>query len=69
MYRGISSSFPKALDIAKEENSTPDLRGKAMFNSLAKEEEGHLALLEEELQWLTNSRKYFTLHGFSISGH
>lgn len=48
--------------------STPDLHGKAMFNALAKEEEGHLALLEEELEWITRSRQYFTLHRFRLPG-
>jgi rubrerythrin len=68
--RQAIKSEQEAIAFYKEaEDSTPDLRGKAMFNSLAKEEEGHLALLEEELQWIINSRKYFTLHRFSISGH
>lgn len=44
--------------------ATADLNGKEMFAALAKEEEGHLALLEEELKWINQSRKYFTLHHF-----
>jgi len=48
------------------EDSTPDLRGKAMFKALAREEEGHLTLLEEELEWINKSRKYFTLHRFAL---
>jgi rubrerythrin len=57
----------EAVDFYKEaEDSTPDLRGKAMFKALAREEEGHLALLEAELQWITQSRKYFTLHRFTL---
>lgn len=48
------------------ENSTPDLHGKSMFKALAREEEGHLALLEQELEWITKSRKYFTLHRFTL---
>jgi len=68
--RQAIKSEQEAIAFYKEaEDSTPDLRGKAMFKSLAREEEGHLALLEEELQWITKSRKYFTLHRFSISGH
>jgi rubrerythrin len=47
-------------------DSTPDLHGKAMFKALAREEEGHLALLEEELEWITKSRMYFTLHRFTL---
>ncbi len=49
--------------------STPDPHGKAMFGSLAAEEEGHLALLEEELEWITKSRQYFTLHRFRPGGY
>jgi len=68
--RQAIKSEQEAIAFYKEaEDSTPDLRGKAMFKSLAREEEGHLALLEEELQWITRSRKYFTLHRFSLSGH
>lgn len=47
-------------------DSTPDLHGKTMFKSLAREEEGHLALLEEELDWIIKSRKYFTIHRFAL---
>ena len=46
------------------ENSTPDPHGKTMFKALGREEEGHLALLEEELEWITKSHQYFTLHRF-----
>ncbi len=47
-------------------DSTPDLHGKAMFQDLAKEEEGHQSLLEEELKWIIESHKYFTLHRFDL---
>jgi len=68
--RQAIKSEQEAIAFYKEaEDSTPDLRGKTMFRSLAREEEGHLALLEEELLWITNSRKYFTLHRFSLRGH
>ncbi len=68
--RQAIKSEQEAIAFYKEaEDSTPDLRGKTMFESLAREEEGHLALLEEELQWITKSRKYFTLHRFSLRGH
>ena len=57
----------EAIDFYQEaEDSTPDLHGKAMFKVLAREEEGHLALREEGLEWITKSRKYFTLHGFTL---
>ncbi|MBE0481760.1 MAG: ferritin family protein [Dehalococcoidia bacterium] len=48
------------------EESTPDLNGKAMFKALAREEEGHLELLEEEFKWLSQHRKYFTVHRFEL---
>ena len=48
------------------EDSTPDPHGKTMFKALGREEEGHLALLEEELEWVTRSRQYFTLHRFAL---
>ncbi len=48
------------------EDSTPDLHGKAMFRALAREEEGHLALVEDELEWLRRSAQYFTIHRFEL---
>jgi len=52
--------------LPEAEDSTPDPHGKAMFKTLGREEEGHLALLEEELEWVTKYRKYCTLHRFSL---
>jgi len=46
------------------EQQTPDLGGKSMFRILAEEEEGHLILLEEELEWIIKYGRYFTLHRF-----
>lgn len=43
---------------------TSDANGRIMFEALSKEEEGHLALLEEELEWVTNSHKFTTIHKF-----
>lgn len=48
----------------KAEANTPDSNGKAMFAALAKEEEGHLALVEEELEFVTMSHKFDTPHRF-----
>ena len=65
--RQAIESEREAIAFYKEaEDSTPDLHGKNMFRALAREEEGHLALLEEELEWVTKSRKYFTLHRFTL---
>jgi rubrerythrin len=65
--RQAIQSEKDAITFYKEaEESTPDLNGKNMFRALSKEEEGHLELLEEELKWLTQSRKYFTLHRFEL---
>jgi len=71
---GEHDALRKAIESEREaiafyheaEDSTPDLHGKAMFKALAREEEGHLALLEEELDWITRYRKYFTLHRFTL---
>jgi len=66
LRQGIQSE-KDAISFYKEaEASTPDINGKNMFKALSKEEEGHLELLEEELNWLTQSRKYFTLHRFEL---
>ncbi len=66
LRQGIKSEQDAIAFYKDAEDSTPDLKGKNMFRALAKEEEGHLSLLEEELQWLTQSRKYFTLHRFEL---
>lgn len=47
---------------------TSDANGKAMFLRLVEEEKGHLELLEEEWEWLSKSRAYFTLHRFQLPG-
>jgi rubrerythrin len=66
LRQGIKSEQDAIAFYKEAEDSTPDLKGKNMFQALGKEEEGHLSLLEEELQWLTQSRKYFTLHRFAL---
>ena len=66
LRQGIKSEKDAIAFYKEAEDSTPDLKGKNMFRALGKEEEGHLSLLEEELQWLTQSRKYFTLHRFAL---
>jgi len=65
--RQAIQSEREAITFYKEaEDSTPDPHGKTMFKALAREEEGHLALLEEELEWIIKSHKYFTLHRFAL---
>lgn len=66
LRQAIESEREAIAFYRQAENSTPDLHGKTMFRALAREEEGHLALLEEELEWITKSRKYFTLHRFTL---
>ena len=66
LRQGIKSEQDAIAFYKEAEDSTPDLKDKNMFRALGKEEEGHLSLLEEELQWLTQSRKYFTLHRFQL---
>ncbi len=65
--RQAIQSEKNAISFYKEaESNTPDLNGKNMFMALSREEEGHLELLEEELKWLTQSRRYFTVHRFEL---
>ncbi|MEK7281910.1 MAG: ferritin family protein [Chloroflexota bacterium] len=52
--------YEKAADITIAPN------GKAMFQALSREEKGHLALVEEELEWLIKARQYFTIHRFTL---
>ncbi len=66
LHQAIQSEKDAISFYKDAEASTPDLKGKNMFRALAEEEEGHLSLLEEELQWLTRSRKYFTIHRFEL---
>ena len=46
---------------------TTDPAGKTMFTSLAIQEEGHLALLEKQLEWLDRHRTYFIIARFSVT--
>jgi len=66
LRQAIESEREAVAFYREAENSTPDLHGKTMFRALAREEEGHLSLLEQELEWITKSRKYFTLHRFTL---
>ena len=66
LRQAIKSEMDAIAFYREAEDSTPDLRGKNMFKALSKEEEEHLSLLVEELKWLTQSRKYFTLHRFEL---
>ena len=66
LRQGIKSEQDAIAFYKEAEDSTPDLKGKNMFRALAKEEEGHLSLLEEELSWLTQSRKFLTIHRFEL---
>lgn len=66
LRQAIKSEQEAIVFYREAEDSTPDLWGKSIFNLLAREEEGHLALLEEELYWITKSGKYFTIHRFDL---
>ncbi|MBI2908778.1 MAG: ferritin family protein [Chloroflexi bacterium] len=64
LTKGIEAE-KKAIVFYREAAAvTSDARGKAMYRALGKEEEGHLALLEEELEWVTKSHKFTTPHRF-----
>lgn len=43
-----------------------DPEAKKLFSSLAAEEQGHLDLLEAELEFLHRAKTYFTLHRFEV---
>ncbi len=49
---------------AAKEASDPDV--KEMFNKLVAVEKGHQELLEEEYEWLSKSKTYFTIHRFNL---
>ncbi len=66
LRRAIESEKESNAFYKRAESSTTDLNGRAMFRALALEEEGHLALLEDELEWLRRSAQYFTLHRFEL---
>ncbi|MFQ5826987.1 MAG: ferritin family protein, partial [Dehalococcoidia bacterium] len=74
---GERDALRKAIESEREsialyqaaEESTPDPHGKTMFKSLAREEENHLALVEEELEWLVKSRQQSTVHRFRPGGY
>ena len=66
LRQGVKSEQDAIAFYKDAEDSTPDLKGKNMFRALGKEEEGHLSLLEEELNWISQTRKYFTLHRFEL---
>jgi len=66
LRQAIESEREAIAFYQQAEDRTPNPHGKTMFKALAREEEGHLALLEEELEWVTRSHKYFTLHRFTL---
>lgn len=43
-----------------------DTEAKKVFSSLVAEEQGHLDLLEAELEFLRRAKTYFTLHRFEL---
>jgi len=47
-------------------NEVADPEARKLFSSLAAEEQGHLDLLEAELEFLHRAKTYFTLHRFEI---
>ncbi|MDO8634994.1 MAG: ferritin family protein [Dehalococcoidia bacterium] len=49
---------------AAVESTTPEAR--EMYNRLVAVEKGHQELLEEEYEWLSKSKTYFTIHRFNL---
>jgi rubrerythrin len=65
--QAIESEKEAIVFYTEAEESTPDLGGKSMFKLLCEEEEGHLTLLEGELEWITKYHKYFILRRFDYT--
>ncbi len=63
---GITAEKESVALYARAEALSTSPEAKELFGRLVQEEGGHLVLLEEELEWIKNSRQYFTLHRFAL---
>lgn len=66
LRRAVEAEQKSIAFYEKAADSTIAPNGKAMFQALSREERGHLALVEEELEWLIKARQYFTIHRFTL---
>lgn len=63
---GINAEREAAAFYAKAAGQNKDLEAKALLTHLSDDEKEHLAVLEEEYNWLKTSGEYFTIHRFQI---
>jgi len=63
---GMKAEREAADFYAKAANDSVDPEAKALLNHLAEDEREHLAVLEEEYNWLKKSGEYFTIHRFEL---
>jgi len=64
LKKAIDAEKADAAFYAKVAESIEDPNGKIMLEKLAHVEKGHQGLLEEEYEWISKSKQYFTLHRF-----
>ncbi|MBI2957731.1 MAG: ferritin family protein [Chloroflexi bacterium] len=63
---GMKAEKEAAAFYAKAAADAGDPEASALLNHLAADEQEHLAVLEEEYNWLKRSGEYFTIHRFQI---
>ena len=63
---GIKAEKEAAAFYAKAAEDSTNSEAKALLNHLASDEQEHLAILDEEYNWLKRSGEYFTIHRFRI---
>jgi rubrerythrin len=62
----IKAEKEAAAFYAQAAASSTDPEANALLNHLASDEQEHLAILDEEYNWLNKSGEYFTIHRFRI---
>lgn len=63
---GINAEKEDIAFYSKAAAEATDIEAKEMFNRLVAVEKGHQELLEEEYDWLSKSKTYFTIHRFNL---
>jgi rubrerythrin len=59
----------EAIDFyTKAAQDATDPEARALLSHMAEDEKEHLAVLEEEYNWLSKSGEYFTIHRFKLQG-
>lgn len=63
---GINAEKEAAAYYSKAARDATDPQARALLDHLAADEQEHLAVLEEEYNWLKRSGEYFTIHRFRL---